>query len=249
MKVGSYATRPPAGKSRVVAGPDRDALSCWDVRVAAAITLALAAGCLEAPPSGSGGLPPVETCSFEDDFKALEPDTWQLNPDEGGSIGVDSGLLSLAANPVSGNGFVYIDVTSIDEWELAGLTITADLEVSWGGDGKGDAALVVAGGTSYIGIIADSSILAVVEDDAYLCDPEPCETPYVREAHRFWRIREAGGELHFETSAEGGGSWDPVGPSQPTPPGERAIVLWSECGEGNQTRLLVEHLTVECGDS
>ena len=215
------------------------------MRVAAAITLALAAGCLDAPPSESGE-PPVYSCSFEDGFEALDPDSWQLTPDEGGSIGVTDDRLSLQANPASGNGFVYIDVTSIDEWELAGLTITADLAVSWGGVGNGDAALVVAGGTSYLGIIADSSFIAVVEDDAYLCDPEPCETSYVPEAQRFWRIREAGGELHFETSGDGG-SWDPVGPSQPTPPGERVIVLWSECGEGNQTSLLVDSLTVECG--
>ena len=215
------------------------------VRVAAAITLALAAGCLDAPPSGSGE-PPVDSCPFEDGFEAIDPDIWQRTPDEGGSIGVSGGRLSLRASPAAGNGFVYIDVTSIHEWELAGLTITADLDVSWGGVGNGDAALVVAGGTSYLGIIADSSFIAVVEDDAYLCDPEPCLAPYVPAAQRYWRIREAGGELHFETSRDRG-SWDPVGPSQPTPSGERVIVLWSECGEGNQTHLLVDHLTVECG--
>ncbi|HEU5059237.1 MAG TPA: hypothetical protein VFU21_22045 [Kofleriaceae bacterium] len=216
------------------------------MRVAAAITLVLAAGCLDSPPdatSPDAAGPPI--CPFEDGFDEIDPDLWDVSPDSGGVIDVAGGRLYLAASPQSGDEFTYLQVASAGEWELSGLTVTADLEVFWSGNGNGDAALVMSRATESVGIIADSGFITGIAGDVYVCSPETCDRTYSPADHRYWRIREAAGELNLEAS-DGGGVWIAVAPPQPTPPGEHVLLFWSECGEQNLTTLFVQNVSVEC---
>jgi hypothetical protein len=221
------------------------------MRVVAVLATAIAsAACLESPP-GVG--PDAAEClpALDDDFDddGLDTAVWvPAAPPEEGLLAAGAGALILDANPEVAD-YGYIAVSSIERWPLAGLTVTADITgVEW--EGNGDVGLVVTSDSGYVGVYADSGLLGAAADFGafdLLCVRDTCSTVYSLVAHRFWRVREAAGELHFEAS-DGGASWLELAPPYPAPGGQLGVLLWSECGPPNRVRLVVERLTVTaCG--
>lgn len=231
------------------------------MRVLAALGAAAAlAGCLESPPGSpgapdadadagpgagadAGGCPPLLDEPW--DGTAVDTDLWFVDDQPGdGTIAVEGGTLTLDANP-GGTGFTYLEVSTHEGWPLAGMTATADLSVAW--QGNGDAALLVTGAEGYIGVYADSGTIGAARDlgDGFelLCPGDPCPTTYSPALHRYWRVREAGGELHFEAS-DGVRGWVELAAPQPAPAGEHSVLLWSECADANRVTATVERVTV-----
>lgn len=214
------------------------------MRVAVGILLLLASACLESPP-GPGGSG-AACIQVDDEFAGSEIDgaIWSQVLQAGGSIAVDQGALVLDADPDTE--FTYLDVHTIESHPLTDLRATAEVSVAW--EGNADAALVVAGPAGYIGIYVDSGLLGVAVDledpFAVLC-PGDCPA-YDPVEHRFWRIREDDGQLHFETSSAGG-TFDELVPPQPVPAGDHVVLLWAEAGAGNRVVSTIRHVFTGCG--
>jgi len=144
--------------------------------------------------------PPCHPAELEDDFAGDQLSLLWNTHGQTGTVGVAQGraFVELAANQAPQN----VGMTTERQYDLRGCNLWVEVPLVPPAEVQGGALLMVGIDQNNYAVIetwAGSFILGMVVGSSF---DAATSTTYDPSVHRWWRVREASGTLHFETSPD-----------------------------------------------
>ncbi len=162
---------------------------------------AVALGCGDDfTPEEQGPEPPCHPAELEDDFSGDQLSLLWNEHGQTGTVGVAQGraFVELAANQPSQN----VGMTTEREYDLRGCNLWLEVPLVPPAEVQGGALLMAGLDQNHFAVIetwAGSLTAGLFVGGSFEAGTS---TTYDASVHRWWRLREAGGTLHFETSPD-----------------------------------------------